>query len=140
MTNEYKGVSGIMAFVFYKDVSDTGTADTDLDIFLAGGFADDDGRPVMAFDGAVVGMSCQHHVAVGSGHAGLVKVTRGTTDLCSESLVAAADTAQYHRYDPSLYPVSAGDMLKVSVQSDQANDDFGETTVVVYVQVGQSSD
>ena len=118
MTNDYKGVSGIMAFVFYKDVSDTGTANTDLDIFLAGGFADDDGRPVMAFDGAVVGMSCQHHVAVGTGHAGLVKVTRGTTDLCSESLVAAADTAKYHRYDPSLYPVSAGDMLKVSVQSD----------------------
>ena len=134
MANEYKGVSGIYALKFYEDLATLGAAET---ITPAGGYTDQD--LCSPFAGSIVGIAAEHHTT--STVALTITVYAGATAAGTVEVAAAADSDNYATFQPGTYPVAIDDdiTVKASLASGSTTDDYGETSVWVFVQIGSSA-
>ena len=133
MAVDYKGVSGIMAMRFYKDVGLYADPAVALDL-------DPDGTGLqtkMPFAGAIVGLWAGHSLATASVHT-VAATVDGTEDTDSEvELAKGAGADAYATFMPEKVPFAVGTTLGVSILGTKA-EDAGNVSATLFVQVGRS--
>jgi len=133
MAIDYKGLSSIIAFRFYKDVG--AYADPAVVIDL-----DPDGTGLqceMPFAGCIVAMWADHSAATSSTHT-VAPTIDGTEDSDGNiTLAIGAGADDYATYMPGAIPFTKGQTVGVSILGT-TGEDAGNVSATLFVQIGES--
>lgn len=141
MANEYKGVSCIVALQFHIDQSSAMTQNLHVTVPIDAESANVDGDAItMPFDGAIVGISLDTETAGATDNLMKAYATIGGAEIDGYAIQTNGSKHCYVRYDPTLYEVSAGDLIGAEIVSDGSTGTPtpNMTVVTVYIQIGRS--
>ena len=136
----FQGVSSILALRFGIDQSSAMTKETAVTVPIDG-FPTVDGDGVtMPFDGAIVGVAVDTESGGSEGNELTAQPTIDGVEIAGVATTVGSGKHAYASFDPSLYPVTAGEKVGAEIISNgtTGTPTPDETVVTVFVQVGQS--
>ena len=136
----FQGVSSIFALRFGIDQSSAMVKDTAVTVPI-NGFPTVDGDAVtMPFDGAIVGVALDTESGGSEGNELTAQPTIDGAEIAGVATTAGSGKHAYASFDPSLYPVEAGEKVGAEIISSGSTGTPtpNEMVVTVFVQVGQS--
>jgi hypothetical protein len=137
---DYAGVSSIFALRFGIDQSSAMTKAEAVTVPIDG-FPTVDGDAVtMPFDGAIVGVALDTESGGSEGNELTAQPTIDGVEIAGVTTTVGDGKHAYASFDPSLYPVKAGEKVGAEIISNGSTGTPtpNETVVTVFVQVGQS--
>ena len=136
----FQGVSSILALRFGIDQSSAMTKETAVTVPVDG-FPTVDGDGItMPFDGAIVGVALDTESGGSADNELTAQPTIDGAEIAGVATTVADGKHAYAGFDPSLYPVQAGEKVGAEIISNGSTGTPtpNETVVTVFVQVGQS--
>jgi len=136
----FQGVSSIFALRFGIDQSSAMVKDTAVTVPIDGFPAVDGDAVTMPFEGAVVGVAVDTKSGGLEGNELTAQPTIDGAEIAGVATTVGSGKHAYASFDPSLYPVKAGEKVGAEIISNGSTGTPtpDETVVAVFIQVGQS--
>jgi len=136
----FQGVSSIFALRFGIDQSSAMTKGAAVTVPIDGFPAVDGDAVTMPFDGAIIGVAVDTESGGSEGNELTAQPTIDGVEIAGVATTVGSGKHAYTSFDPSLYPVKAGEKVGAEIISNGATGTPtpDETVVTVFVQIGQS--
>jgi len=136
----FQGVSSIFALRFGIDQSSAMVKDTAVTVPIDGFPAVDGDAVTMPFEGAIVGVALDTESGGSEGNEVTAQPTIDGAEIAGVVTTVGTGKHAYASFDPSLYPVKAGEKVGAEIISNGSTGTptSNETVVTVFIQVGQS--
>jgi hypothetical protein len=136
----FPGVSSIFALRFGIDQSSAMTKATAVTVPVDGFPAVDGDAITMPFDGAIVGVALDTESGGSEDNELTAQPTIDGVEISGVATTAGSGKHACASFDPSLYPVKAGEKVGAEIISNGSTGTPtpDETVVTVFIQVGQS--
>lgn len=136
----FQGVSSILALRFGIDQATAMTKGTAVTVPIDGFPAVDGDGITMPFDGAIVGVALDTESGGSADNEVTAQPTVDGAEMAGVVTTTGTGKHAYASFDPSLYPVQAGEKIGAEIISNGATGTPtpNETVVTVFIQVGQS--